>query len=73
MSIEGERIAVLETKYQVMEEKLDKIAEQLNSLLELKAKGIGAIGLVSLILGSGIIGIVTMAINYFKGGGTHLG
>jgi len=73
MSTEGERIAVLETKYQAMEEKLDTVIEQLKSLLELKDKGMGALGLVSLILGSGVIGVIMMAVNFFKGGGTHLG
>lgn len=72
MSTDGERIAVLETKYMVMEEKLDKVIEQLEALLELKSKGMGAIGLVGLIVSSGVVGVIIMVANMFKGG-SHLG
>lgn len=67
------KVAILETKYAATEEKLDDVIKKLDSLLELKTKGMGAIGLVSILMGSGIIGLVILVINFFKGGGTHLG
>lgn len=68
-----ERIAVLEIEVEMLKESLEKISTKLDALLELKTKGMGALGLVSLILGSGVIGIIVMAVNFFKGGGSHLG
>lgn len=68
---EAERIAVLETKFDAMENKLDDMITKLDSLLELKSKGMGAIGLVGLIVSSGVIGIIVMVTNMFKG--SHLG
>lgn len=68
---EGERIAVLETKHDAMEDKLDSVIAKLDTLLELKSKGMGALGLVGLILSSGIVGIVLMVVNMFKP--SHLG
>jgi hypothetical protein len=67
-----ERIAVLETNAIATTQKLNEIGQQLDSLLELKAKGMGALGLVSLVVGSGLLGIIGLLINYFRGGGTHL-
>lgn len=69
---EAERIAVLETKFEAMETKLDDMITKLDSLLELKTKGMGAIGLVGLIVSSGVIGVIMVVVNMFKGG-SHLG
>lgn len=67
------KIAILETKYQEMENKLDDVIEKLDKLLELKTKGMGALGLAGLIISSGVIGVIMMVVNMFKGGGSHLG
>lgn len=67
------KVAILETKQATMEEKLDDVIKKLDALLELKTKGMGALGLVGLIMGSGIMGIAAMVMNFFKDGGSHLG
>lgn len=68
-----ERVAVLETNVAQLQETMDSVSVKLDNLLELKAKGMGAIGLVSLILGSGVIGLITLIVSFFKGsGGVHL-
>ena len=64
----GERIAVLETRFDTMEKDLGEIKTKLDSLLELKTKGMGAVGLVGLIVSSGVIGLIMMAVNFFKPG-----
>lgn len=65
-----ERIAVLETEVGSLKEDLKDIKDKLDELLQLKSQGMGAIGLVSLIVGSGFIGLVIMVVNAFKG--SHL-
>lgn len=68
MKSDQERIAVLETKFEEMQRDLAKISTQLDVLLELKSKGLGAFWLVGLIFGSGIIGIAVTAFSFFKPG-----
>lgn len=63
----GERVAVLETKQEEINGKLEAITEKLDALLELKAKGMGALGLISLLIGSGVIGIVFTVLQLFNG------
>ena len=67
----GERVASLETSYNVMEEKLDQIGNKLDDLLTLKHKGMGAIKLVSIIAigASGLVGFIAMLLSIF--GGKH--
>ena len=62
-----ERIAILETKFDDMHKDLTNISTKLDTLLELKTKGMGALGLVGLILSSGIIGVVMLVVNVFRG------
>jgi hypothetical protein len=64
----GERVSALEIKVENFEEKLDKIREQLDELLEIKHKGMGAIGLVSLLIisASGLAGVITFVLNFFN-------
>lgn len=62
----GERVAVLETKFEDFNTKLETISEKLDDLLTLKAKGMGAFGLVSLLVGSGIIGIIFTLMQFFN-------
>lgn len=57
-----ERVAVLENQM----EDLKEIKEKLDELLQLKAKGTGALTLVGLIFGSGAIGLVLMIVNFFR-------
>ena len=66
-----ERIAVLETKVEDIHKDLNKISSQLDELLQLKTKGMGALGLVGIIFSSGIAGVILMVVNYFRG--NHLG
>lgn len=68
MKSDAERIAVLEHKVEAMEENLKGISQKLDTLLELKSKGLGAFWLVGLIFGSGIIGIAVTAFSFFKPG-----
>lgn len=63
---EGERIAVLETKFETMQTDIGEISRKLDMLLELKSKGMGAFWLIGLILGSGVLGIVAMISNFFR-------
>lgn len=68
MKSDAERIAILETKFDQMEEHISDISAKLDQLLELKSKGLGAFWLVSLIFGSGVLGVIMMVANYFKPG-----
>lgn len=73
MSTEGERIAILETRFTQIQvdqlstnAKLANIEIQLEQLLTLKDKGMGALWLASIIFGSGLIGLVYMVWNAFR-------
>lgn len=65
----GERVASLETRQDVTDEKLDKIVNKLDELLELKLKGMGAIKLISIIAVSvsGIAGFIAFVFSLFGG------
>lgn len=62
----SERVAVLETNAQSTKTTLESIETKLDSLLELKSKGMGAIGLASLVLGSGVLGLIALVINFLN-------
>ena len=68
MKSDAERIAILETKFEAMEKNLKDISQKLDTLLELKSKGLGAFWLVGLIFGSGVLGILVTAFSFFKPG-----
>lgn len=57
-----ERVAVLETQMQDLKE----IREKLDQLLELKARGMGAMGLVGLVIGSGVLGLIATIFELFQ-------
>ena len=57
-----ERVAILETQMH----DLGEIRQQLDQLLELKARGMGAIGLVGLVITSGVLGLVATFFALFK-------
>jgi hypothetical protein len=63
----NERVAILETQMIGLKE----IEQKLDQLIELKARGMGALGLVGLIIGSGVLGIIATFIELFKNKG-HL-
>lgn len=78
MSTVEERIAVLETKVSLLSAQVVSHAEEtrneysslsakLDDILALKNKGMGAVWLASALIGSGIIGLVSMAINWLRG------
>ena len=62
-----ERLILVE--YQLAELKLEQrqTNAKLDELLQLKAKGTGAFWLASTIIGTGIIGIIMMAVHWIKG------
>jgi hypothetical protein len=61
-----ERVAVLETKLNYVTEQVDSIVIKLDSLLQLKSKGTGAIQLAGLILGSGVLGLIGVLVTMFS-------
>jgi hypothetical protein len=62
----AERVAVLETEWSNTKDDLKEIKGKLDDLLHLKSKGMGALGLVSLLIGSGMIGLVITIVNIFR-------
>lgn len=68
MATEAERLAVLEYKDSQREDQLKSIETKLDSLLELRSKGVGAFWLATSLLGTGLVGLVYALANYFKGG-----
>lgn len=59
----AERIAVLEFQVRLMQITVEETNKKLDQLLELKTKGMGAVWLVSLLFGSGLLGLFA----WFKG------
>lgn len=53
-----ERISIAETELLQVREDLKDIKSKLDELIELKSKGLGAIWLISLIVGSGFVGFI---------------
>lgn len=63
---DGERIAVLETQMMEIKSDISAIRGSVDQLLELKTKGMGALWLVGLVLGSGLLGVVTLVMGFFS-------
>lgn len=61
-----ERVAVLETRMTNVEHLLEQIDHKLDDLIEFKSKGMGAVGLVGVLITSGIVGVVLTVINMFR-------
>lgn len=59
-----ERVAVLETEINTLQTDLKEIKDKLDDLLTLKARGMGALSLVSLIIGSGVIGLIVTILKF---------
>jgi hypothetical protein len=64
---DGERIAVVEHQVSNLVERVEKMDDKLDQLLELKAKGMGAFWFASLIVGTGVAGMFTTFVTWFKG------
>lgn len=47
-------------------DQLDHIKDKLDELLELKSKGMGAVSLIGLLLGSGVLGIIGVIFTIFN-------
>jgi hypothetical protein len=64
----GERTSALEVRTDNLEEKMDEVIKKLDELLEIKHKGMGAIGLVSLLIisASGLAGVITFILTLFN-------
>lgn len=61
----NERVAVLETLQSATTTSLNTIEGKLDELLQLKAKGMGALSLVSVLIGSGILGVIALVWQFF--------
>ena len=64
-----ERLAILETKIENMSLQHTLMMTKLDALLAFKHKGLGALGLVTAILGSSILGGIFVLVDWVKG--TH--
>ena len=63
-----ERLAILEQKAQQFDDikdELKEVAGKLDKLLEFRAKGLGALWFASLLISSGLVGVVTFVISLF--------
>lgn len=61
----AERIAVLELEVKSLKEEVQATNSKLDELLELKSKGMGAFWLLSILAGSGVLGVIAMIKGYF--------
>lgn len=59
-----ERVSILETKATQAQEDLSYIREKLDELLDLKSRGLGAVWLIGLLIGSGLVGLLTNIGNF---------
>lgn len=61
------KIAVLETKVQALELELKTMDSKLDQLLHLQSKGQGAFWIASALFGTGLLGLGTLILNWFRG------
>lgn len=61
----AERMAVLELEVKNLKAEVQSTNAKLDELLELKSKGMGAFWLLSILAGSGILGVIAMIKGYF--------
>lgn len=62
----AQRIAVLELEVRSTKEELSDVNKKLDELLQLRSKGVGAFWLASTLLGTGLVGVVTVLINWAR-------
>lgn len=60
-------MAAMRAEHTALRDVINSQNEKLDSLLELKAKGMGAIWLASAVLGSGILGVLYMITSWMRG------
>ncbi len=60
------RLAVLEHRVNNIDMKLSAIDNKLESLLQLKSKGMGAFWLASLIFGTSVVSLVAVMVSWIK-------
>lgn len=60
-------MAAMRAEHTALRDVINSQNEKLDSLLELKAKGMGAIWLASAVLGSGILGALYMMTSWLRG------
>lgn len=63
---QGERIASLETQVNNLSGDVQELSAKIDSLLELKNKGMGAFWLASVLVGAVFTGLVTVVSDWFK-------
>ncbi len=63
---QGERLAVLEYKINLLETQYSNIDSKLDNILELRQKGLGAFWLASALIGTGIIGFIGSVFGWFR-------
>lgn len=61
-----ERVAVLEVRQKDTSDDLKDIKDKLDQLLELKTKGAGALWLIGLVVGSGLLGLISVVLGFFS-------
>lgn len=61
-----ERLAVLETKIEHLVEQHEIVLAKIETLLEFKHKGLGALGFATAIVGSSILGAIVMIVNWLR-------
>lgn len=64
---ENERIAVLETKVEDLSTKVEELAQTNRDLIATLNKGKGVLATISFLLGSSLIGAVTVITGWIKG------
>ena len=62
----AERITALETRFDNIEATQATISKQLEDLLALRNKGVGAFWLASSLLGTGIVGVIYQLLTWWK-------
>lgn len=64
---DGERVAALEVEVSALKGEIQEISVKMDSLLELKNKGMGAFWFASAIIGSGIGGFILTLTGWLHG------
>ena len=67
LSLLEQRVAQMEKSIETTKTSITHMDGKLDQLLELKAKGMGAFWLVSLIFGSGVLASIVSAITWWRG------
>lgn len=63
-----ERIAVMEHQVNELRDSTKVLGEKLDELLSLRSKGVGAFWLASSLVGTGVIGLFAMLLEWIKHG-----